>query len=142
MYTPTDILEYIYSKNLTDTFLMSMTRHVGGYSIGEIVDKNFKGTKESGIRFVSKSYDLNIPLDDPDVINAYSNGRYISAFISRNQDRYNLHFLVHKYPENEKNLNEEAILNEVIRYMILHTIVALKLDNKEKVRKYCGAPEA
>ncbi len=142
MYTPTDILEYIYEKNLTDTFLMSMTRHVGGYSIGEIADKNFKKTADSGIRFISKSYDINISLEDPDVINAHNNGQYISAFISRYNDRYNLHFLVHKYPEKEKSLNEEEILHEVIRYMILHTIVALRLDNKEKVRKYCGAPEA
>ena len=137
MKTPYDSLEYVYSNNLTDAFLLSLAKCKGQYSIGEIPDKVFK--EHSGkVRFLSKSANINVAVDDDDVVTAVLNKLYVSAFISRNQDKYQIHFLVHKYPEAMKPNFEEEILQEVIRYMILHTIVALRLDTEEKIQKYCS----
>ena len=76
--------------------------------------------------------------DDDEILTAAINGLYISAFISRKDDKYNVHFLVHQYPESMKAQFEEAIMNEVINYMISTTILALRLDCPEKVNQYIG----
>ena len=67
------------------------------------------------------------------------NEKVLSAFISRQGDVYNVHFLVHAYPENMKSQFEDEILKEVLRYMIMMTIVRLRLDTPEKVEKYLGS---
>lgn len=141
MYTPYDMLDYVYKKDFTKDFLMSVTRNVGGYSIGEIVDKEFCTAATGELRFKSAGYGIDVAIDDADVFAAVMNKQYVSAFISRLGDKYNVHFLVHKFKSAEKASFEDNILDEVLRYMILHTIVALRLDNKEKIRKYCNAPE-
>ena len=87
---------------------------------------------------VSKAYSLDIKLTDDEILTAAINGLYISAFISRKDDKYNVHFLVHQYPESMKAQFEEAIMNEVINYMISTTILALRLDSPEKVNQYIG----
>lgn len=137
MATPYEMVMFVYKNGLENKFLTSMMKHKDGYSIGEIVDKEFVKT-EKGYNFVSKGYKVNLPINDDDVLTAVMNGLYVSAFISRKDAQYNIHFLVHKYPITMKPDHEDEILNEVLRYMVLNTVVALKLDNKDKIRKYCG----
>lgn len=135
--TPNDILEYVYNHELVESFLTSMMKHVGNYTIAEIADKNFI-LDNGSYRFESKGFNINVPVNDDDITTAIINKLYISAFLSRKDDSYGVHFLVHKYPESMKPKFEEEITKEVVRYMILHTIVALRLDTKEKIRKYCS----
>lgn len=135
-YTPVDMLKYVLDHDMEASFLTAVSMHVGGYSIGEIADKEFV-EKDGSLRFKSKSYDINVELTDDDVITAYRNGLYISAFISRKEDNYQVHFLVHRYPVSMKIEYDETITAEVVQYMILKTIIALRLDNREKIRKYC-----
>jgi len=52
---------------------------------------------------------------------------------------YNVHFLVHAYPENMKSQFENETLKEVLRYMIMMTIVRLRLDTPDKVEEYLGS---
>lgn len=136
-YTPRDILNYIYTNRLDTDFLFALTNHVQNFSIGEITDKEI--TKRGDDYYlVSKSYSLDIKLTDDEILTAAINGLYISAFISRKDDKYNVHFLVHQYPESMKSQFEEEIMKDVINYMISGTILALRLDSPEKVDKYIG----
>lgn len=135
-YTPVDMLKYVLDHDLEASFLTAVSMHVGGYSIGEITDKVFE-EKDGKFLFKSKAYGIDIELNDEDVYTAFRNGLYVSAFISRKDSEYQVHFLVHRYPISMKGDFEEAITAEVVQYMILKTIVALRLDNKEKIRKYC-----
>lgn len=135
-YTPLDMLNYVIDHELEASFLTAVSLHVDNYSIAEIADKRFE-EKNGTYRFYSDSYSINIELKDEDVITAFLNGLYISAFISRKDDLYQVHFLVHSYPISMKSQFEEPITKEVINYLILKTIVALRLDTKEKIRKYC-----
>lgn len=134
-YTPKGIVDYIIENGLEADVLAQMQIHKGGYSIGEIADKKFL-LRDSGCKFMSKSYEINIKIEDEDIITAVHNGLYISAFISRKDESYNVHFLVHQYPESMKTRFEDEIATEVIRYMLLHTVVALRLDTPQKVRDY------
>jgi len=134
-YLPKDIIDYIINENLEADFLTSLQMNVGGYSIGEIADKRFKQA-EGKLKFISKAYSVNVEIEDEEIIMASMNKLYISAFISRNQNQYQLHFLVHQYPEAMKSQFEDEIAKEVIRYMIMKTIKALRLDTPEKVKKY------
>lgn len=59
-----------------------------------------------------------------------------SAFVSRFNDSYNIHFLIHPCKEADKADYEDEILNRVIRYMIMNTIVSLRLDSPEKIDDY------
>lgn len=136
-YTPRDILNYIYSNQLDTDFLFALTNHVQNFSIGEITDKQIV-KRDDDYYLVSKAYSLDIKLTDDEILTAAINGLYISAFISRKDDKYNVHFLVHQYPESMKAQFEEAIMNEVINYMISTTILALRLDSPEKVNRYIG----
>ena len=86
-------------------------------------------------------YKINMQITDDDIITAVMNGLYVSAFISRQGDAYNVHFLVHAYPENMKSQFDDEILKEVLRYMIMMTIVRLRLDTPEKVEEYLGSRE-
>ena len=134
-YTPRDILEYVYEKHLEDDFLLALASHVENFSIGEITDKKIEKRGEDYF-LVSKAYTLDIKLTDDEILTAAMNGLYISAFISRKEDNYRLHFLVHKYPQSMKSRFEEEITKEVIDYMIQGTILALRLDTPEKIERY------
>lgn len=134
-YTPRDILAYVYEKHLEDEFLLALASHVENFSIGEITDKRIEKRGEDYF-LVSKAYALDIKLTDDEILTAVMNGIYISAFISRKEDNYKLHFLVHKYPQSMKSRFEEEITKEVIDYMIQGTILALRLDTPEKIERY------
>lgn len=134
-YTPRDILEYVYEKHLEDEFLLALASHVENFSIGEITDKKIEKRGEDYF-LVSKAYALDIKLTDDEILTAAMNGLYISAFISRKEENYKLHFLVHKYPESMKSRFEEEITKEVIAYMIQGTILALRLDTPDKIHSY------
>ena len=134
-YTPRDILAYVYEKHLEDEFLLALASHVENFSIGEITDKKIEKRGEDYF-LVSKAYALDIKLTDDEILTAVMNGIYISAFISRKEDNYKLHFLVHKYPQSMKSRFEEEITKEVIDYMIQGTILALRLDTLDKIHSY------
>ena len=134
-YTPEDIVEYIFENNLEADFMQAVMLHKGNFSIGEITDKRFKIT-HAGVRFFSKAYDLNVPVEDMEVYTAVHNELYVSAFISRFEDKYELHFLVHSYPVSMKERFEENILKEVLQYMIMMTVIKLKLDTPKKAEEY------
>ena len=131
-YTPRDILAYVYEKHMEDEFLLALASHVENFSIGEITDKRIEKRGEDYF-LVSKAYSLDIKLTDDEILTAAMNGLYISAFISRKEDNYKLHFLVHKYPKSMKSRFEEEITKEVIDYMIQGTILALRLDTPDKI---------
>lgn len=135
MYTPAQIVDYIFEENKEADFLATMQLHKGDFSIGEIADKKFI-IKDGRCRFFSKMYSINTEIEDEDIATAAHNQLYISAFVSRKQDTYNVHFLVHQYPERMKEQFENEITMEVVRYMIMSTVIALRLDTKEKVLKY------
>ena len=44
-YTPRDILNYVYEKELDTQFLLVTANHVQDFSIGEITDKTLKQDK-------------------------------------------------------------------------------------------------
>ena len=134
-YTPRDILNYIYDNNLDSDFIFALANHVQNFSIGEITDKQIV-KREDEYYLVSKSYSLNIKITDDEILTAVMNGLYISAFISRKEDKYNIHFLVHRYPESMKSKFEEEITKDVINYMIQGTIISLRLDSSEKINAY------
>ena len=134
-YTPRDILAYVYEKHLEDEFLLALASHVENFSIGEITDKKIEKRGEDYF-LVSKAYALDIKLTDDEILTAAMNGLYISAFISRKEENYKIHFLVHKYPESMKSRFEEEITKEVIDYMIQGTILALRLDTPDKIHSY------
>ena len=134
-YTPRDILAYVYEKHLEDEFLLALASHVENFSIGEITDKKIEKRGE-GYFLVSKAYALDIKLTDDEILTAAMNGLYISAFISRKEENYKIHFLVHKYPQSMKSRFEEEITKEVIDYMIQGTILALRLDTPDKIHSY------
>lgn len=134
-YTPRDMLEYVYENHLDGEFLLALASHVENFSIGEITDKRIEKRGEDYF-LVSKAYALDIKLTDDEILTAAMNGLYISAFISRKEDNYKLHFLVHKYPQSMKSRFEEEITKEVVDYMIQGTILALRLDTPEKIERY------
>lgn len=138
-YTPNDIYNYIIKNDRESEFLQAITLHKQNFSIGEITDRRFLIKEDKTVKFISKMYKINIQITDDDIITAVMNGLYVSAFISRQGDAYNMHFLVHAYPENMKSQFDEEILKEVLRYMIMMTIVRLRLDTPEKVEEYLGS---
>ena len=137
-YTPRDILDYIYDKKLGTQFLLTLSGHKQNFLIGEITDKEIVKRGED-FYLVSKSYKLDIKITDDEVLTAAMNGLYISAFISRKEDSYQVHFLVHQYPESMKARFEEEITKDVIDYIIYGTIMALRLDTPEKIQAYLNA---
>lgn len=137
-YTPRDILNYVYENKLDSDFLLALANHVQNFSIGEITDKKIEKRGDEYF-LVSKAYSLDIKLVDDEILTAAINGLYISAFVSRKEDKYNIHFLVHQYPASMKSRFEEEITKDVIDYMIHGTIIALRLDTPEKVKAYINA---
>jgi hypothetical protein len=102
-YTPNDIYDYIIENDRESEFLQAITLHKQNFSIGEITDRRFLVKEDKTVKFISKMYKINIQITDDDIITAVMNGLYVSAFISRQGDAYNVHFLVHAYPENMKS---------------------------------------
>lgn len=135
-YTPKDMLKYVLDKDLEAAFLGSLATNTGNYSIGEITD--VKWTRDGGSCILkSDSYNLDMPITDDQIVTAVCNQLYVSAFISRHESKYDLHFLVHQYPISMKPQFEDEITHAVIQYMIMKTIIALRLDSPEKIDKYC-----
>lgn len=147
-YSPIDILKIVKEGDNVADFFSALTKHVENYTIAEITDKEFKilnvKSKENPEKTIqkyklrSKAYNINVEITDDEIITAMLNKLYISPFISRKDDVYQVHFLVHRYPEAMKSRFEEEIANEVFDYMMLQTIVVLRLDTPEKVRTYMG----
>lgn len=61
-----------------------------------------------------------------------------AAFITRHEEQYQIHFLIHRYPDAMKAQFEEEIAQEVVRYMILRTIITLHLNTWKKIDEYIG----
>lgn len=134
-YTPNELLQYVKDEELEFDFLNAVANHVQAYTIAELTDSQFQ--QEAGQwRYKSKTYAIDVPITDDEILTAVINGLYISAFLSRYEDEYQVHFLVHKYPTSMKPRFEEEITRDVIDYMIIKTIVQLKLDNHEKIKSY------
>lgn len=135
--TPRDMLNYVLDNELDYKFLSNMTLHKMDYSIAEIVDSRFTNILEV-IRLTSPTYKLNLEIKDDDIITAVKNGLYVSSFISRHADDYQVHFLVHSFPAEMKPKFEDEIARDVVNYMILKTIIALRLDSEAKIDSYVG----
>lgn len=137
MNTPQDIYNYVVRSGKESEFLTAIMLQTRQYSISEIADAVF--LIEDGIcRLQSKQYRLNLEIPDEDIAVAVHNRLYVTAFISRHEEQYQVHFLVHQYPAAMKAQFEEQIAREVVRYMILKTIVALRLTTWKKVDEYIG----
>lgn len=134
-YTPTDILEYVLENKKEADFLVAISMHRYGYSIAEIVDLKIKAEAE-GVYFRSQSYNLNQLVQDEEIVGAYKAGRYISAFISRFEENYQIHFLIHDCLQQEKMQYENEIVERVVQYMILKTIKQFRMDTPQKVDEY------
>lgn len=135
MNTPNDILNYIYENKKEMDFMAALMLHKQNFSIAELTDANLE--KEGNDFFLkSKQYQINVKIEDDEIQTAIMNQMYVSTFISRFNDSYQIHFLVHKYPKSMKQQFDEQILEEVLRYMILKTVIALRLDSFEKVDEY------
>lgn len=137
-YTPKELLNFIIEEKLEQEFFQSMMQHVQGYSIAEITDRVFE-KQDDTFRMQSELFALNIEVVEDDIITAIMNKLYVSAFLSRYEETYQIHFLVHPYPERMKEKFEEKITEDVVHYMILQTIVSLKMDTKGKIRTYVAA---
>ena len=65
-YTPRDILNYVYEKELDTQFLLATANHVQDFSIGEITDKKIEKRGED-FYLISRSYHLDIKITDDEV---------------------------------------------------------------------------
>lgn len=135
MNTPGDIVDYILAEGIESEFLLSVSRFKNNYTIGEIADGEFY-FKDNTARFRSKGFGIDVDVNDDNVTAAACTGMYISTFISRHGDSYQVHFLTHAYPAGLKERFAEDIVKEVVRYMILKTVKALRLDTTDKVKEY------
>ena len=136
-YTPKDILDYIDENDLVSDFMVQIAYHKNGFSIGEITDAKLV-KKGDHYRLFSKTYDLNVRIDDEEIVAALNHGLYVSAFISRFEESYNIHFYVHNVMADKKSENEEYIAKSVVTYMIMSTVLKFRLDSPEKVNEYLG----
>ncbi|MEE1009374.1 MAG: hypothetical protein UH963_09590 [Agathobacter sp.] len=136
-YSPRDILNIVKEQGREADFFTSLTSHINNYTIAEITDCKYK-EKDGKYFLMSQTYKLNIEITDDDILTALMNKLYVSAFISRFNDSYNIHFLVHRYPASMKPKFEEEIAGEVFDYMMLKTIITLRLDNPKKLEEYLG----
>lgn len=134
-YTPVDILDYILDNNRDADFMLAMSMHKMGYSIGEIPDVKFEWNDDK-MSILSDAYRLQREVADMDIMVANRAGKYISTFISRFGEMYQIHFLVHDYMVEEKSAHEEEIAERVVQYMILKTIKQLRIDTPEKAEQF------
>lgn len=135
MNTPQDIYQYVVKSGKEPDFLSAILLQKENYSIAEIPDAVISVT-DGCCRLQSRQYRLDLPVSDPEIAAAAVNRLYITAFLSRHGEEYQVHFLVHRYPADRKAEFEEAIAQEVVRYLILKTIVALRLNTWKKVDAY------
>ena len=133
--TPADCYKYIIDNDIEMPVLGAMMNHAKDYSIAEIADGRFHN-RDGVVSFSSPGYKVNIAVTDDEIVTAVLNGLYVSAFISRHADKYQIHFLVSGYPIDMKCRYEEEIVKGLVRYMIMSTIVACRLDSEKKVREY------
>ena len=134
-YSPNEMLEHIKERELVFDFINSLACHVKNYTIAEITDGKFE-KEEEGYYYKSKNYGIDIPVTDDGILTAVINGIYVSVFLSRHDNDYQVHFLVHKYPKSMKSRFEEEITDDVIDYMIVQAIVELNIDTLGKLRSY------
>lgn len=137
MNTPQDIYDYVVRSGRESEFLTAIMLHKQGYSIAELGDARF-AEKDGVCRLCSEQYNLSLPISDDEIIAAVRNGLYITPFLSRQGEQYQIHFLVHRYAAKDKAEFEEEIAREVVRCMILKTIVALRLTTWRKVDEFIG----
>lgn len=137
-YTPTDILDYVIENEKEADFMVSLAQHKGDFTIAEIVDAKYL-KKEKGYTLKSATYNVNVPIEDPEIQAAINVEQYISSFISKSGNEYQIHFFVHGFKKAQKSEHEEEILRSVVEYMILKTIIKLRLDSPQKVDSYIGA---
>ena len=133
--TPADCYKYIIDNDIEMPVLGAIMNHAKDYSIAEIADGRFHN-RDGVVSFSSPGYKVNKAVTDDEIVTAVLNGLYVSAFISRHADKYQIHFLVSGYPIDMKCRYEEEIAKGVVRYMIMSTIVACRLDSEKKVREY------
>ena len=131
-YRPVDILDYVLDNNKDADFMLAMSMHKFGYSIGEITDVKFR-FKDEKLHILSSAYKLDREVADPDIVFAVMGGQYVSAFISRYEEQYEIHFMMHDCTVQQKAEHEEEIAERVVQYMILKTITKLRLDTPKKV---------
>lgn len=136
-YTPADIYRFVIEEDLVADFMVSVARHKQDFTIAEITDAKYR-KKEDGYYLTAPSYKINVKIEDDDVLTALINELYVSSFISKYGEQYQVHFLVHSCPASMKPQFEEEILDEVVRYMIMNTIVRLRLDTPDKIKTYCS----
>lgn len=134
-YSPKDMLAYVEEEGLVLDFLQALQRHVKQFTIAEITDRELVKEKEE-FRLRSKGCQIDVEIKDDEIITAILNELYVSAFLSRKDNSYQVHFLVHPYPTSMKGRFEEEIAKEVIHYMIINTIVTLALDTHGKIKSY------
>lgn len=135
--TPRDIYNYIMEEDMEAEFLAALQLNKYNFSIAEIVDAKFD-VEDGKVFLRAPSYQLDLEITDDEIAGAVKNALYVSTFISRKEDVYNVHFLVHQVPVLMKPQSEDEILEAVIRYMVMNTIVALRLDHPDKVKQYIG----
>lgn len=136
MNTPQDIYQYVVQSGKESAFLSAIMLQKQEFSIAEIPDTVF--CMDDGVRLRSRQYGLDLAIEDESIAAAVRSEVYITAFISRHRENYQVHFLVHPCPAAQKQQHEEQIAQEVVRYMILKTIVALRLTTWRKVDEYIG----
>lgn len=132
-----ELVDYIFDNGLEMDFYSQVMLHKGGYSIMEIADAKFVRFG-SEVQFNSESFKVKLAVTDDDIVTAVCNRLYISCFIARMGEEYQVSFLVHRYPISMKERFAEQIAVEVMRYMISNAIVSLKLDTLDKIKAYIG----
>lgn len=132
-----EIVDYIFDNGLEMDFYSQVMMHKGGYSIMEIGDAKF--VRFGGeVQFKSENFKLSIAITDDDIITAVNNRLYISSFIARMNEDYQVSFFVHNFPTSMKERFEERLAKDVMRYMISNAVFTLKLDSIAKVKEYIG----
>lgn len=95
--TPKECYDYIVKNELETAVIGAMMQQTDNYSIAEIADARFHN-REGKISFTSAGYKINIEVTDDEIVTAVLNGLYVSAFLSRKDDNYRVHFLVSGLP--------------------------------------------
>ena len=135
MTTPNDMLRFVLEKELEADFLTALQLHKGNFSIAEICDREYLRLPGQ-VRLRSESYGINVEITDESVLVGLMSGQAVTAFLSKNGTERRVHFLVHPFPEAEREWFGEEIVRQVVQYMIRETIIRLRLDSEEKIRSY------
>lgn len=132
-----EIVDYIFDNGLEMDFYNQVMLHKGGYSIMEIGDARFVRFGDE-VQFKSDNFKLSLAINDDDIITAVNNRLYISSFIARINEDYQVSFLVHNYPISMKDRFAEQLARDVMKYMISNAVFTLRLDTIDKVKEYIG----